>query len=225
MERIFFCGECRKFFYADCEATVYMCTCTHCGSVLTINCNMDKVTYNRFDNDEKNFFKNKIKNAYPDLPSIVAEQDACRQRIGQMEEQERARRENLVNVFLTPVTTGDMKQDYEIIGPVCCQVTNRSMYPQEFNRKVQQYHNEVSDMLASGLLSQSRMDYSWLFGNQSGNDGPLEIAYLIALQELKKRARGMGADGIIGMRQNVDIETGGMNSFYLQMYGTAIKFK
>jgi hypothetical protein len=60
MERIFYCGECNKFFYADCEPTVFLCTCTHCGSALTITCNLDKLTYNRYEEQEKVFFKNSV---------------------------------------------------------------------------------------------------------------------------------------------------------------------
>ena len=225
MERIFFCGECRKFFYADCEPTVYLCTCTHCGSGLTISCDMDKLTYNRFDNDEKNFFKNKIKDAYPDLVSIAQEQDERRQRIGQMEERERARREELVRIFQIAVTTGDVKQDYAIIGPVCSQIHNRTIHPNEFNRKLQQYHRDISDILSKGLLSQMGNDYSWLYGSQTGEDCLLEIGSLIAMQELKKRGRSMGADAIICMRQNMNVDMGNPNNFSLQMYGTAIKYK
>lgn len=35
----------------------------------------------------------------------------------------------------------------------------------------------------------------------------------------------MGADAIIGMRQDIDMDTNGFAYFYLQMYGTAVKLR
>ena len=35
----------------------------------------------------------------------------------------------------------------------------------------------------------------------------------------------MGADAVIGMRQDIDLDTNAFTYFYLQMYGTAVKFK
>ena len=35
----------------------------------------------------------------------------------------------------------------------------------------------------------------------------------------------LGADAIIGMRQDIDLDTNQFQAFYLQMYGTAVKFK
>ena len=35
----------------------------------------------------------------------------------------------------------------------------------------------------------------------------------------------MGADAVIGMRQDIDIDTNGFSYFYLQMYGTAVRLK
>ncbi len=39
------------------------------------------------------------------------------------------------------------------------------------------------------------------------------------------RAAALGADAIIGMRQDIDLDTNGFSYFYLQMYGTAVKFR
>ena len=50
-------------------------------------------------------------------------------------------------------------------------------------------------------------------------------AFYICLQELKKRALRLNADAIIWLRQNMELDTVGIQYFYLQMYGTAVKFK
>ena len=48
--------------------------------------------------------------------------------------------------------------------------------------------------------------------------------FFVAVQELKKRAGLLGADAIIAMRQDIDLDTTAFQFFYLQMYGTAVKF-
>ncbi len=35
----------------------------------------------------------------------------------------------------------------------------------------------------------------------------------------------LGADAVIAMRQDIDLDTEGFQFFYLQMYGTAVRFK
>ena len=34
----------------------------------------------------------------------------------------------------------------------------------------------------------------------------------------------MKADAIVGMRQDIDLDTAGWQFFYLQMYGTAVRY-
>ena len=46
----------------------------------------------------------------------------------------------------------------------------------------------------------------------------------MGFQELKKRAALLGADAIVAMRQDIDLDTTSFQIFYLQMYGTAVKF-
>ena len=55
--------------------------------------------------------------------------------------------------------------------------------------------------------------------------GELTPEFFVAVQELKKRAALMGADAIVGMRQDIDLDTETFQFFYLQMYGTAVRFK
>ena len=84
MERIFFCGDCQKFFFEDCEESVYFCKCKHCGSEHTIACNLTKEVYDTYGDDKKNAFKQNIKSKFPTPQSIMLE----RKRI--TEERERA---------------------------------------------------------------------------------------------------------------------------------------
>ena len=66
-----------------------------------------------------------------------------------------------------------------------------------------------------------------LFLNAGTNNGHqnFDRAFFIATEELKKRALRMGANAIIGMRQDIDIDSNGFQYFYMQMYGTAVQLK
>ena len=74
-------------------------------------------------------------------------------------------------------------------------------------------------------MSPERADWGFLYGEWSVGQSDFEKAFFVATEELKKRAKLVGADAIIGMRQDIDLDTNGFAFFYLQMYGTAVKFK
>ena len=124
-----------------------------------------------------------------------------------------------------PVTTGDIKEDYEIIGPVYYQISNKGFFSSVLSSKIREYSDELSKMRRSGRLSKDKADWGFLYGEFSVGQTDFEKAFFIATEELKKRARLVGANAIIGMRQDVDLDTNGFQFFYLQMYGTAVKLK
>ena len=64
-----------------------------------------------------------------------------------------------------------------------------------------------------------------LMGEFSVNEDNFEKAFYIATEELKRKAVMIGADAIVHMRQDIDLDTDGFAYFYLQMYGTAVKLK
>ncbi len=123
------------------------------------------------------------------------------------------------------VTTGDLKQDYEVLGPVYFQVSNKGLFGNELERYVKKYQAEIQTMKKSGRMSQERVDWGFLYGEWSVGQSNFEKAFFIATEELKKRGEMVGADAIICMRQDIDLDTNGFTWFYLQMYGTAVKFK
>ena len=80
-------------------------------------------------------------------------------------------------------------------------------------------------MKRNGTMSETRTDFGWLMlGEWSVGQNDFEAAFYIAVQELKKRAAIADADALICMRQDIDIDTNGFAFFYLQMYGTAVRF-
>ncbi len=122
------------------------------------------------------------------------------------------------------VTTGDLKRDYEVIGPVYFQVSNKGIFSSALSVLVTQYSKELQQLKNNGALSEERSDWGFLYGEYSVGQSDFEKAFYIAIQELKKRAAILHADAIIGMRQDIDLDTNGFTFFYMQMYGTAVRF-
>ena len=123
------------------------------------------------------------------------------------------------------VTTGDINRDYEILGPVYFQVSNKGLFGSALGTYVKKYQAEIQAMKRAGTMSQERPDWGFLYGEWSVGQSDFEKAFFIATEELKKRGEMVGADAIICMRQDIDMDTNGFAYFYLQMYGTAVKFK
>ena len=124
-----------------------------------------------------------------------------------------------------PVTTEDLKEDYDIIGPVYYQISNKGIFSSAFTEKYKEYSTEIERMKKRGAMSHERTDWGFLYGEFSVGQSQFEKAFFIATEELKKRAVMLGGDAIIGMRQDIDLDTNGLAHFYLQMYGTVVKIK
>lgn len=122
------------------------------------------------------------------------------------------------------VTTGDIDRPYEILGPVYFQVSNKGIFGSALSKLVAQYQSEIARMKKQGTMSQDRADWGALYGEWSVGQSDFEKAFFIATEELKKRGEMVGADAIICMRQDIDMDTNGFAFFYLQMYGTAVRF-
>lgn len=123
------------------------------------------------------------------------------------------------------VTTGDLKEDYEIIGPVYFQVSNKGLFSSALSDLVEKYIVEIKKMKETGTMSEHRSDWGLLWGEFSVGQNEFEKAFYVATMELRKRALLIGADAIIAMRQDIDLDTNAFQYFYLQMYGTAVKLK
>lgn len=123
------------------------------------------------------------------------------------------------------VTTGDVRRDYDILGPVYFQVSNKGLFGSALSKLVKQYAADIAAARTAGTVGAFRMDWSFLYGEWSVGQSQFEQAFFVAVQELKLRAAMLGADAVIGMRQDIDMDTDSFQFFYLQMYGTAVKFK
>lgn len=121
------------------------------------------------------------------------------------------------------VTTGDLKEDYEIIGPVYFQVSNKGLFSSTLSDLVNKYSAEIEEMKNHALMSERRSDWGFLWGEYSVGQNDFEKAFFVATQELKKRTLMLGGDAVVSMRQDIDLDTSGFQYFYLQMYGTVVK--
>ena len=121
------------------------------------------------------------------------------------------------------VTTGDLKEDYEIIGPVFFQVSNKGIFSSTLSELVNKYSAEIEEMKNNALMSERRTDWGFLWGEYSVGQNDFEKAFFVATQELKKRALMHGGDAEDSKRQDIDLDTSGFQYFYLQMYGTVVK--
>ena len=122
------------------------------------------------------------------------------------------------------VTTGDLKRDYEVIGPVYFQVSNKGLFSSSLSDLKSRYSSAIQEMKVRGTMSENRADWGFLYGEWSVGQNDFEAAFFIATQELKKRAAMVGGDAVICMRQDIDMDTNGFAYFYLQMYGTAVRY-
>ena len=149
-----------------------------------------------------------------------AAKEAAEQRAAEAKQKAAEYREK-VNAVI--VTTGDLKEDYEIIGPVFFQVSNKGIFSSTLSELVNKYSAEIEEMKNNALMSERRTDWGFLWGEYSVGQNDFEKAFFVATQELKKRALMLGGDAVVSMRQDIDLDTNGFQYFYLQMYGTVVK--
>jgi uncharacterized protein YbjQ (UPF0145 family) len=121
------------------------------------------------------------------------------------------------------VTTGDIRDDYTIIGPVYYQISNKGLFGSELGKKIKEYKKEIDELKKNHLIDRDKSDWGFLYGELSVGQTDFDKAFYIAVKELSGRARTIGANAIIHMKQDINLDTNGFQYFYLQMYGTAIK--
>lgn len=123
------------------------------------------------------------------------------------------------------VTTVDLKQEYEVLGVVYFKVSNKGLFSDQLKTLTKKYKAEIAHMKANNQVA-DKFDWGFMYGELSfGMGNEFDSAFFVATKELQQRAARLGADAIVGMKQDIDIDSNGFQYFYLQMYGTAVKFK
>jgi hypothetical protein len=123
------------------------------------------------------------------------------------------------------VTTVDLHTEYDVLGQVYSQVANRGEFSSHLQLLRAQYSEEIDDAIARGQIGSWGEASALVASEDSGGQIDFEHAFFIATRELQKRAALMGADAIVGMRQDIDLDAEVSMFFFLQMYGTAVRRK
>ena len=127
------------------------------------------------------------------------------------------------------ITTGELKQAYTILQPIFVQISNKGVLKNQYELLEQKYHKFLEKLQDIGLVAQEYQPKKKgsLVGNDDKPDSVghrMEKAFYIAIEELKKRAEYLKGDAVIAMRYETDLLTNPSGEFYLQMYGTVVKF-
>jgi uncharacterized protein YbjQ (UPF0145 family) len=123
------------------------------------------------------------------------------------------------------VTTGDLREPYEIIGPVFYQISSRTTTAIELAALVKRHVAAHELQRARSLMSQPKIDWAHAMGESIATQSALDQASFVAVQELKQRAATLGGDAIIGLRQDFALDSMSSQLFFLQMFGTAVKIR
>mgnify|MGYP004678825919 FL=1 len=75
------------------------------------------------------------------------------------------------------VTTCDLKEDYEIIGPVYFQVSNKGIFSSAYSELVRKYSNKIVEMKRSGNISKEKADWGFLYGEWSVGQNDFENSH------------------------------------------------
>lgn len=82
------------------------------------------------------------------------------------------------------VTTGDLKRDYAVLGPVYFQVSNKGIFSSSLSKLVKQYSDEIAEAKKLGQVGGPRLDWGLLYGEFSVGQSDFEKAFFVAVQEL-----------------------------------------
>ena len=94
------------------------------------------------------------------------------------------------------VSTGDIRGDYEIIGPVYLHLSNRGILGSQFSRLQAEYKKALQDWARSGQSTGTRPGVSDVYlaflGEWSPGYSSFDKAFFIAIEELRKRSARPG---------------------------------
>lgn len=121
------------------------------------------------------------------------------------------------------VSTGDLKKNYEVIGPIYIQVSNKGAFGSTLTTLIRKYRDEVKRQREEGRFSPKQRDWGFLYGEWGVGQSQFDEAFYVCVRELQERAAKMGGDAIIWLRQDIDLDTSAIQYFYLQMYGTVVR--
>jgi len=87
------------------------------------------------------------------------------------------------------------------------QVSNKGLFGSALGTLVKKYKAQIEERKKAGTISGKRSDWGFLWGEWSVGQNDFEKAFFVAVEELKERARMLGGNAIINMRQDIDLDT------------------
>jgi hypothetical protein len=127
------------------------------------------------------------------------------------------------------VTTGDLKYAYSIIQPIFVQISNKGVLKNQYDHLELKYKEVLHDLQEKGILPKEehkkRGTIAKAHEQTSSTGHKMEKAFYLALEEIKNRAKQLGGQAVVYMRYETDFLDSLPDEFYLQMYGTAVKFE
>ena len=124
------------------------------------------------------------------------------------------------------VTTTDIDAPYDVLSPIFFQVSNKGVFSSDFSKLSSYYKTQMEKKKpASSTPFVEHVDLGALWGESGVSQSNWEEAFYICVEELKKRAYSIGADVVVGMRVDIDLDVNAVSFFYMQMYGTAVKLR
>lgn len=114
------------------------------------------------------------------------------------------------------VTTGDLHEPYQVIGPVFTAVSNRGLLSSQLDILAKKHHLPPA-------AEWKPSDLGWaIVGEWPVGQREFPRAFIVCMEELKRQAMLLGADAIVWLRQDTDLDTAAFQWFYMQAYGTAV---
>lgn len=123
------------------------------------------------------------------------------------------------------ITTGDIEQKYQLLGPVFYHISNKGLFSNQLAKLIKKHNEDIQKFNSQGG-SFYDSDWSIVYGSHYlQNNDEQEAAFIISLRELSSKAENLGADAVINMRCDIKFEVSGFQGFSLHIFGTAVKFQ
>jgi hypothetical protein len=121
------------------------------------------------------------------------------------------------------ITTGDLKNGYEIIGPVFFSINNSGIFKNSLGQLIEKYISE-RDSRKEAFNSTKQHDWEALLSEALDGKNNLDKAYYVSVMELKAKAVSLGADAIISLQYTIEYPTPSFDHLQMSITGTAVKF-
>ena len=119
------------------------------------------------------------------------------------------------------VATTDLSTPHSIVGPVFIHLSDKGLLSSIYDKLRKRYEREIDEWNTKRGYVVEDPDWALRYVEATPDPNEMEIAFYIAVQEIRRRAAAMGADTVIGLRQQLAFDpTGNFNS---QVYGTAVR--